>query len=722
MWRTRQMTLSRALRRSTWLNGRPCVSVFALAAAAAISFNAHAQSTFVSEDVSEVLVSAKRLIDSGASALGTRSLLDTPFSVNAVDSKDIEKHQAASLSTVFAKDASVAREGGTDYNMYAQRISVRGLSLDWVNSVRVNGLPLTYYGATLPLEAVEEVHLLKGASGFLYGVGAPGGIVNYLTKRPTDKPLLNFGVGFRSDQLFSQHLDVGGRVGDRGLGYRINLVNEQGNTYADSEVDRKAATAAFDVPITENLKWVTDILYQDSEIARPEPLFIVDPAVYRDERLPRPIDNTRRLASRDAFSNTEFASGTTGLEWLIANGWDLSVNYGKTYTDYRFPYETFRLRNASGAYVNRMADFYDEFDYDFARALVQGRFDTGAVTHHLTAGVSWQDLVITYGTANFTPVDQPGGSLYDYSPEEWTNVFDGTPPHGKASHYLEKSVYVSDTVGFTEKLSLLAGLRFTRYLQESFDVNSGLRTSRYEKDATTPSLALIYKPQPSVTAYLSYVQSLQQGPTVGIAYQNVGEQLDPLESDQLELGVKIEKAVWALSAGIFRLSKGATYVNSTNVMVQGGEQLYDGAEIAGRVRLGEGWVVGSSVVLLDAAYTKGVNDWLMDRRLPGASRFSGTFDITYEVPALDGLSLHADVKYLGNKVINHIQAGDLSVSAPGHAVANFGGNWRTQLAGRDVAFNAEVRNLLNRQYWDGASNAFSPGAPRTVAVNARVNF
>ena len=716
------MTLSRALRRSTWLNGRPCVSVFALAAAAAISFNAHAQSTFVSEDVSEVLVSAKRLIDSGASALGTRSLLDTPFSVNAVDSKDIEKHQAASLSTVFAKDASVAREGGTDYNMYAQRISVRGLSLDWVNSVRVNGLPLTYYGATLPLEAVEEVHLLKGASGFLYGVGAPGGIVNYLTKRPTDKPLLNFGVGFRSDQLFSQHLDVGGRVGDRGLGYRINLVNEQGNTYADSEVDRKAATAAFDVPITENLKWVTDILYQDSEIARPEPLFIVDPAVYRDERLPRPIDNTRRLASRDAFSNTEFASGTTGLEWLIANGWDLSVNYGKTYTDYRFPYETFRLRNASGAYVNRMADFYDEFDYDFARALVQGRFDTGAVTHHLTAGVSWQDLVITYGTANFTPVDQPGGSLYDYSPEEWTNVFDGTPPHGKASHYLEKSVYVSDTVGFTEKLSLLAGLRFTRYLQESFDVNSGLRTSRYEKDATTPSLALIYKPQPSVTAYLSYVQSLQQGPTVGIAYQNVGEQLDPLESDQLELGVKIEKAVWALSAGIFRLSKGATYVNSTNVMVQGGEQLYDGAEIAGRVRLGEGWVVGSSVVLLDAAYTKGVNDWLMDRRLPGASRFSGTFDITYEVPALDGLSLHADVKYLGNKVINHIQAGDLSVSAPGHAVANFGGNWRTQLAGRDVAFNAEVRNLLNRQYWDGASNAFSPGAPRTVAVNARVNF
>jgi iron complex outermembrane receptor protein len=690
--------------------------------AAAISLPAHAQTTSSSDDLSEVLVTAKRVIDSGASALGTRMLRDTPFSVYAVGSEDIEKHQAASLATMFAKDASVAREGGTDYNMYAQRISVRGLSLDWVNSVRVNGLPLTYYGATLPLEAVEEVHLLKGASGFLYGVGAPGGIVNYLTKRPTDDPLLNFSVGYRSDQLFSQHLDVGGRVGDGGFGYRVNLVNEQGNTYADSEVDRKAATAAFEVPITDNLKWVTDLLYQDSQIGRPEPLFVLDTAVYRNEHLPRPVDSTRRLASEQAFSNTEFASGTTGLEWQITDGWDLNVNYGKTFTEYRFPYETFRLRDEGGTYVNRLADFYDKFDYDFLRALVQGHFDTGSVSHHLTAGVSWQDLIITYGTTNFTPLDQPGGSLFDYSPEVWTNVFDGTPPHSKGSHYLEKSAYLSDTVGLTEKLSVLAGLRFTQYLQESYNVNTRARTSVYEKDVMTPTLALIYKPQESVTAYLSYVQSLQQGPIVGIAYANAGELLNPIESDQYELGVKIEQTAWALSAAVFRLSKGATYINSANSMVQGGEQLYDGAEIGARVRVAESWVLGSSLVLLDATYTKGVNDWLLDRRLPGASEFSGAFDITYEVPALPGLSLHADVKYLGDKVVNHIQAGDLTVSSPGFAVANFGGNWRTKLAGRDVAFNAEVRNLLDRRYWDGASSAFSPGAPRTVAVNARVNF
>ncbi|MEJ0085675.1 MAG: TonB-dependent siderophore receptor [Pseudomonadota bacterium] len=715
-------TVQSALRRNRSHNSGLHVRALTLGVAAAISFSAHAQTAATNTEMTEVLVSAKRVIDSGASALGTRTLRDTPFSVTAISSEDIEKHQAASLAAVFSKDASVAREGGTDYNMYAQRIAVRGLSLDWVNSVRVNGLPLTYYGATLPLESVEEVQLLKGSSGFLYGVGAPGGIVNYLTKRPTDQPLLNFSVGYRSDQLFSQHLDVGGRVGDGGFGYRINLVNEQGNTYADSDVDRKAATANFEVPITDNLKWVTDLLYQDSQIARPEPLFVLDTTVYRDERLPDPVDATRRLASDQSFSNTEFASGTTGLEWRISDGWDLNVNYGKTYTEYRFPYETFRLRDQGGTYVNRLADYYDVFNYDFARALVQGHFDTGPVSHHLTGGVSWQDLIITYGTTNYTPVDQPGGNLYDYSPETWANVYDGTPPHSKGSHYLEKSAYLSDTVGLTEKLSFLAGLRFTQYLQESYNVNTGARTSVYEKDVTTPTLALIYKPQESVTSYLSYVQSLQQGPIVGTSYVNAGELLNPIESDQYELGVKVEKTTWALSAAVFRLSKGATYVNSANYTVQGGEQLYDGVELGGRVRLGESWTVGTSVVVLDAKYTKGVNDWLLDRRLPGASKVSGAFDINYDVPALAGLSVHADVKYLGDKVVNHIQAGDLSVYSPGYAVANFGGNWRTKVAGRDVAFNAEVRNLLDRRYWDGATSAFSPGAPRTVAVNARVDF
>lgn len=697
----------------------------AIALATAIGGYAQAQSTQNTgkDELEFVLVSAKRLIDSGASALGTRQLRDTPFSIYAISNEDIEKHQSVSLPSIFARDASVAREGGTDYNMYSQRIAVRGLSLDWVNSVRVNGLPLTYYGATLPLEAVEEVQLLKGASGFLYGFGAPGGIVNYLTKRPTDKQLLSFSAGFRSDQLFTQHLDVGGRAGSEGtFGYRVNVVNEQGDTYSGGKVDRKAIATSFEVRLTDRLKWSTDLLYQDSQIDRPEPLFVIDTTTYRGARLPVPVDSSRTLASAQAFSDTEFGSGTTGLEWNIADGWDLSVNYGKTFTDYRFPYETIRLLSQSGTYANRLADYYDVFEYDFSRALLQGRFETGPVSHHLTAGVSWQDLEITYGTTNFTPYNQNGGNIYEYAPETWTQIHPGTPVHRRGSHYLEKSAYVSDTIGFTDQLSFLAGARFTQYLQESFSNVTGARTSRYDKDATTPTFAFIYKPQESVTVYASYVQSLQQGATVGIQYANYGELLEPLDSNQYEVGVKVEKSDWAASAAIFRLSKGAQFVDSRNVLTQSGEQRYEGVELSGRLRVGQNWVVGSSAIYLDANYEDGVNAWLLGRRLPGASRFNGALDVTYEVPAIEGLSVHADAKYRSDTVINHIQAANLSVEGPGYAVANAGGNYRTTIAGRETIFSAEVQNLLGRKYWDAASSAFSPGAPRTFAVNARVNF
>lgn len=698
--------------------------ILTLAVAAALGLPAHAESTANTDDLSEVLVTAKRAIDSGGGALGTRTLRDTPFSVYAIGSEDIEKHQSASLAAVFAKDASVSREGGTDYNLYAQRLSVRGLSLDWSNGVKVNSLPLTYYGATLPLEAVEEVQLLKGSSGFLYGLGAPGGIVNYITKRPTDEQLLNFSVGYRSDSLFSQHVDVGGRVGEGRFGYRVNLVHEQGDTYADSSVNRQAATGNFEVRITQDLKWVTDVLYQESNVDRPEPLFTLvttGATLYRDRHLPKPVDSARRLASDQVFNNSTFVSGTTGLVWAITDGWDLNVSYGKTHSNYRFPYETIRLSDANGTYSNRLLDYYDRFDIDFARVLVQGHFQTGPVTHHVTAGASLQDLILEYGMTSFAAQDQAGGNLYDYSPEVWTTVGDYRFDGYKASQYQEKAVYLSDTVGITEKLSVLAGLRFSRYLQQSWNI-TGLRTALYEKNVPTPTLAVIYKPQESVTTYLSYVQALQQGSTVSSAYENAGEVLNPIESDQYELGIKVEKPSWALSAAIFRLNKGATFANSDNYLVRGGGQRYDGAEIGGRVRLGESWVVGSSVVLLDAKYIQGVSDWLLDRRLPGASRFSGAFDITYEVPSAAGVSLHADVKYLGPKVVSHIQAADLSVSSTGNAVANIGGNWRTKLADKDATFSAEVRNLLDRRYWDGAGGAFSPGAPRTVAFNARVDF
>ncbi len=56
--------------------------------------------------------------------------------------------------------------------------------------------------------------MLKGVSGVQSGTSAPGGLVNYVLKRPTSDPLreLFFGLSERGTMLL--HGDFGGRLGE----------------------------------------------------------------------------------------------------------------------------------------------------------------------------------------------------------------------------------------------------------------------------------------------------------------------------------------------------------------------------------------------------------------------------------------------------------------------------------------------------------------------------
>ena len=67
---------------------------------------------------------------------------------------------------------------------YAEQFSIRGFKLDNASSYRKDGLAISA-DAQIPLENKERLEVLKGLSGLQAGVAAPGGIVNYVTKRPT---------------------------------------------------------------------------------------------------------------------------------------------------------------------------------------------------------------------------------------------------------------------------------------------------------------------------------------------------------------------------------------------------------------------------------------------------------------------------------------------------------------------------------------------------------
>ena len=127
-------------------------------------------------------------------------------------SEDLAERQVSKLGDVFALDASVSDNSGA-YSSWASYVTVRGLPLDWQNAYRIDGKPFLSYAITLPYEHFEQIELLKGSSGFMYGFGSPGGIVNYVTKKPTEQPVRSIDIGYKSDSLWSEHVDLGGRFG-----------------------------------------------------------------------------------------------------------------------------------------------------------------------------------------------------------------------------------------------------------------------------------------------------------------------------------------------------------------------------------------------------------------------------------------------------------------------------------------------------------------------------
>ncbi|MGI4983596.1 MAG: TonB-dependent receptor plug domain-containing protein, partial [Janthinobacterium lividum] len=105
-------------------------------------------------------------------ALGDRAQVDTPFSTTVKTSYDIADLSARSATDAFKYDAATSTVVSSDTAENAL-FSVRGMELDQLNGSKVDGQAFPLWDIDLGLEPFEQVQLLKGLSGFMYGFGAP---------------------------------------------------------------------------------------------------------------------------------------------------------------------------------------------------------------------------------------------------------------------------------------------------------------------------------------------------------------------------------------------------------------------------------------------------------------------------------------------------------------------------------------------------------------------
>ncbi len=655
-------------------------------------------------------------LDASSGALGTKRLLDTPFSVTVVEQEDIEKRGATTLGQVFINDPSVyAAEPSATTNWWGTQI--RGIG---VTNHYVDGVPmLMEWGGEYPLEAVESVQALKGLGGFMYGFGAPGGIISYRTKRPTASPLFSTTLGWRNDNAFSLHVDASDHLGGPdSLGYRANLVREGGDAYNGAGIDRTLVALAVDLPISDRVLWHAEVLHEDNKLKHEPIYFYWD--TYEGERLPTPTYDYENVRVRNSYYKAVTSNVTTGLEWRINGNWNIDATVGAGRREHYSNKMFGNLLNEAGDYEGSVYNFAGDLRNSVAQVLVTGQVGTGSLRHDLVFGVSALRTWERWGNDWYWSNDF-NGNLYQRLDFLSTHVPDFSwAPFSYDER--QQAVFASDTIHVGDQWQAILGVRYVDYEQRDRDGDPDV-DSRYATSALTPTVALIYKPIDEVSIYGSYVESLESGGRVGFdsepPYANAGEVLDATTSKQYELGAKYQTGRFGFTAAAFRVERAAQidqWRGEERWLVQDGLTLYRGFEAIASVGITDRLDIGLGGLWMDASLEALAPESaeLIGNRPAGSSRRQYVANVEYRPVAVQGLSLHGNVRYSGDQYYEDANR----VLIPGRTVANAGIQYRTTIGGRRATLSGNINNLFNRKYW----NLDTLGEARNASLDLRIDW
>ena len=651
-------------------------------------------------------------------------LLETPASVSVIDRQRMQDLGIHNSTDAMKLDAAVS----DSYNAvgYAENFSIRGFSLDNTSSYRKDGLAIP--GDTqIPLENKERIEVLKGLAGLQAGVAAPGGIINYVTKRPTNTDLRAATFEVRERGTLYGSIDLGGRFEDRRFGYRINAAAEKLRSYVKgADGERQFVSGAFDWQITPDALLQLDLDYQHkSQLSVPGYQLI------RNVSLPTGISQTMLLNDQPWAKPVDTKSTNAGLrfEYRLSDDWKASVSMNKHWfrrDDYTaFPYGC--SNEGDGYYPGFCSNGdYDVYDYRSvgerktpfgAQAMVQGKFATGAVRHELTAGASL-----------FTRHDKANAYVYEYA--GFSNIYHNiiVPPAPGTlipgpddRNENERALFVQDIAALSPQLKLHAGLRYVQVKRDQ-----GL--AHTDEGFALPNVALVYGLSQDWNVYGALSHGLEHG---GIApvdpahpLTNENQALAPSRSKQVEVGVKgaIGKDT-TVSAALFQIRKGHEFTDeSISTYVRRGESTHRGVELSAQGRVLAGLEYGASLLALHTEQ-QGTGQADFDgKRVTDVPNFKSSVWLEYAVPAVAGLKVNAAWQYTGAKWFDLAN----TVDVPAYHLFDLGASYATRVAGMSTTLRFGVNNVFDKFYWRDVTPALGgyllTGAPRTFRASAQFDF
>lgn len=456
-----------------------------------------------SPSMAEVVFTASKAPAAKRASVGGFSdapLLQTPAAVTVIGQKELQDLQIRNLSDAVKLDASI----NDSYNAvgYAEQFTIRGFELDNNSSYRKDGVAIP--GDTqIPLENKERIEVLKGLAGLQAGMAAPGGVIDFIVKRPTAAPLRTVTVEARERGTLYGAVDLGGRLEDRRFGYRINVAAERLRSYIQgADGNRKFISGAFDWQMSPQALLQFDADYQDkAQVTAPGFQLLSNGS------LPANVSADTMLNKQPWTHPVETVTSNLGLrfQYSFNDEWHATLSANQ-HSFKRDDYTAYPYGCSPEGWNPVFCSNGDFSVWDYrslgetkkplsAQAMLQGKFATGSLRHEFTAGVSY-----------FNRKDRAG--LYVYDELGISNIYhpvvvapsDGvTGPVRLVRNDKEKSVFVQDIVSLGQNWKLHGGLRHIDVDGYQYVLKAATEI-RAKHDFLLPNVALVYNPQDNIAS------------------------------------------------------------------------------------------------------------------------------------------------------------------------------------------------------------------------------
>ena len=635
--------------------------------------------------------------------------------IGALDTKDIYKHVSGVSDSPYS---STVVRGFTQ-----REVLINGVRGNPYGSLDGDIASAGFSTSQFRLSNVERVEVLKGPASVLYGSSEPGGVINYVTRRPRERfdVRMTGGTGQFSQRL--AEVDVTGPIDAKGT-----LLARGAFYFEQRDVNRFNAS-------TDNRHGVGGLLWRP----RPNTSLTFDYEYIWQRNQGHRLRGVPVNAAGDFLTDIRWTANEptdyTDLEANVFQGhWDQIVGRGIRLDttvrvlsyDRREEYHEPRGLTAGGTLMQR--DFRVQLrtndDWTVASSATLP-FTTGAIRHELATGVDvlQQDHLFRSATAPQASAGGPvpplsvqsptygltAGALYPIAP---TRFGDDTATSTRSG------LYVQDLMTIGRRWRVLVGTRVDRYDDTGRD-RSGLPLD-FDQYAATGRLGVVFKPSDPLSVYANVSNGFTRASVLSQTPSANGPH-DPETSVQVEGGAKADlfggRAQVTLAA--FDTTKRNVLRpdpdfgpsgNNFNALLATGAVRNRGVEIDIAGQLASRWHLAFNYAYLRSRITEDPSPAVVGRQMPNAP------------PHALGLFTRVDLPF-GTSVAGAVEYRDrreepfANLVAPEYTVVDL---HVFQQITPHIRLQVRADNIFNQTY--SAFSLFAarvgnvPGAPRTVSV------